>query len=132
VLVLLLQDQTEAAQRWRSSTESTTRAFARLHAAQTACARASHREVAHEDANDRLAGSARRGARARDRARGRRPGIGPPAHEFPLGTRTRDYLDRQRSGEESSNAHGLTPPAERRARKRYLQSFEHPIPTSSA
>lgn len=51
-----------------------------------------------------------------------------PAHEFPLGTRTRDYLDRQRSGEESSNAHGLTPPAERRARKRYLQSFEHPIP----
>jgi hypothetical protein len=52
----------------------------------------------------------------------------PPAHEFPLGTRTRDYLDRQRSGEESSNAHGLTPPAERRARKRYLQSFEHPIP----
>ena len=52
----------------------------------------------------------------------------PPAHEFPLGTRTRDYLDRQRSGEESSNAHGLTPPAERRARKRYLQSFEHKIP----
>ena len=52
----------------------------------------------------------------------------PPAHEFPLGTRTRDYLDRQRSGEESSNAHGLTPPAERRARKRYLKSFEHPIP----
>jgi len=52
----------------------------------------------------------------------------PPAHEFPLGTRTRDYLERQRSGEESSNAHGLTPPAERRARKRYLQSFEHPIP----
>ena len=52
----------------------------------------------------------------------------PPAHEFPLGTRTRDYLDRQRSGEESSKAHGLTPPAERRARKRYLQSFEHPIP----
>lgn len=52
----------------------------------------------------------------------------PPAHEFPLGTRTRDYLDRQRSGDEASNAHGLTPPAERRARKRYLQSFEHPIP----
>ena len=52
----------------------------------------------------------------------------PPPHEFPLGTRTRDYLDRQRSGEESSNAHGLTPPAERRARKRYLKSFEHPIP----
>ena len=51
-----------------------------------------------------------------------------PPHEFPLGTRTRDYLDRQRSGEESSKAHGLTPPAERRARKRYLQSFEHPIP----
>src|SRR5688572_14819768 len=52
----------------------------------------------------------------------------PSAHEFPLGTRTRDYLDRQRSGAESSNAHGLTPPAERRARKRYLQSFEHKIP----
>jgi hypothetical protein len=52
----------------------------------------------------------------------------PSPHEFPLGTRTRDYLDRQRSGEESSNAHGLTPPAERRARKRYLKSFEHPIP----
>ena len=52
----------------------------------------------------------------------------PAPHEFPLGTRTREYLDRQRSGEESSNAHGLTPPAERRARKRYLQSFEHKIP----
>ena len=52
----------------------------------------------------------------------------PPVHEFPLGTRTRDYMERQRSGEESSDAHGLTPPAERRARKRYLQSFEHPIP----
>ena len=52
----------------------------------------------------------------------------PPPHEFPLGTRTRDYLERQRSGEEASNAHGLTPPAERRARKRYLKSFEHPIP----
>jgi hypothetical protein len=49
-------------------------------------------------------------------------------HEIPLGTRTREYLDRQRSGAESSEAHGLTPPAERRARKRYLKSFEHPIP----
>jgi hypothetical protein len=52
----------------------------------------------------------------------------PAPHEFPLGSRTRGYLERQRSGEESSNAHGLTPPAERRARKRYLESFEHPIP----
>ena len=49
-------------------------------------------------------------------------------HRFPLGTRTRAYLERQRNGEEASNGHGLTPPAERRARKRYLQSFEHPIP----
>jgi len=49
-------------------------------------------------------------------------------HEFPLGSHTRAWLERQRSGDESSNAHGLTPPAERRARKRYLKSFEHPIP----
>ena len=49
-------------------------------------------------------------------------------HEFPLGSHTRAWLERQRSGAESSNAHGLTPPAERRARKRYLKSFEHPIP----
>jgi Protein of unknown function (DUF3613) len=54
---------------------------------------------------------------------------GHPDHEIPLGNRTRAYLERQRSGEEaSSEEHGLTPPAERRARKRYLQSFEHPIP----
>ncbi len=52
----------------------------------------------------------------------------PAAHEVPLGSRTRAHLERQRSGDESSNAHGLTPPAERRARKRYLRSFEHPIP----
>jgi hypothetical protein len=52
----------------------------------------------------------------------------PAPHEFPLGTRTHDYLERQRTGQESSDPHGLTPPAERRARKRYLQSFEHPIP----
>ena len=49
-------------------------------------------------------------------------------HEFPLGQRTRDWLERQRLGLEASDAHGLTPPAEKRARKRYLQSFEHPIP----
>ena len=49
-------------------------------------------------------------------------------HEIPLGNRTRAYLERQRSGAEASDAHGLTPPAERRARKRYLKSFEHPIP----
>jgi hypothetical protein len=49
-------------------------------------------------------------------------------HEFPLGQRTKALLDRQRSGDEASVAHGLTPPAERRARKRYLKSFEHPIP----
>ncbi len=52
----------------------------------------------------------------------------PTHHEFPLGTRTRAHLERQRNGDEASVAHGLTPPAERRARKRYLQSFEHPIP----
>ena len=49
-------------------------------------------------------------------------------HKAPLGERTRAYLDRQRSGDEASEGHGLTPPAERRARKRYLKSFEHPIP----
>ena len=49
-------------------------------------------------------------------------------HEIPLGNRTRAYLERQRTGAEASEGHGLTPPAERRARKRYLKSFEHPIP----
>ena len=49
-------------------------------------------------------------------------------HKTPLGERTRAYLDRQRTGDEASEGHGLTPPAERRARKRYLKSFEHPIP----
>ena len=40
----------------------------------------------------------------------------------------RSHLERQRTGAEASKGHGLTPPAERRARKRYLKSFEHPIP----
>lgn len=50
-------------------------------------------------------------------------------HEMPLGARTRVWLERQRSGIDASDeASGLTPPAERRARMRYLRSFEHPIP----
>ena len=52
-----------------------------------------------------------------------------PAHWSPLGSRTRAWLERQRSGADASPvAPGLTPPADRRARMRYLQSFEHPIP----
>lgn len=47
----------------------------------------------------------------------------------PLGERTRAWLERQREGWDASpRAHGLTPPAERRARKRYLESYEYPIP----
>lgn len=50
-------------------------------------------------------------------------------HRMPLGNRTRAWLARQRNNEEASEAPaGLTPPAERRARMRYLDSFEHPIP----
>jgi hypothetical protein len=50
-------------------------------------------------------------------------------HQMPLGTRTRAWLDRQKSGEVASEEPaGLTPPADRRARMRYLRSFEHPIP----
>ncbi len=50
-------------------------------------------------------------------------------HQMPLGNRTRAILERQRSGVDAApEARGLTPPAERRARMRYLRSFEHPIP----
>lgn len=47
----------------------------------------------------------------------------------PLGTQTRAWLERQRTGtEQSRNPHGLTPPEEHRAVKRHLDSFDHPIP----
>jgi len=50
-------------------------------------------------------------------------------HQMPLGSRTRAWLDRQKRGDVASEADaGLTPPADRRARMRYLRSFEHPIP----
>jgi hypothetical protein len=51
------------------------------------------------------------------------------AHRMPLGSRTRAWLDRQKSGDVASEeAAGLTPPADRRARMRYLRSFEYPLP----
>lgn len=47
----------------------------------------------------------------------------------PLGAATRAWMERQRSGvEQSLDPHGLTAPAEHRARTRYLESFTHPIP----
>lgn len=50
-------------------------------------------------------------------------------HLMPLGNRTRAWIARQRNNEDASDAPaGLTPPAERRVRMRYLESFEHPIP----
>jgi hypothetical protein len=61
----------------------------------------------------------RRRSRTTDSGREARHG----AARVPARPRTKALLERQRSGDEASVAHGLTPPAERRARKRYLEEL---------